>query len=435
MPIADPALDAPLSPWPTGRALLPLVWGSIIGLLVGCTTSRPLENVATDYTIPIVEGLEEPPPGELRVIRQTADLARDDLLDEGCEHNEEDPCCADEAPVTCWSSDQRPRSTVLRDAHAKHHGCVLAQWEADRGTPDALAHGVFASGVRHTALIRYSNGNPTPQPDQKGDGRGMAIKLMGVPGPKLIADEAETQDFLLINHPVFFIRDAEEYLDFQRANSSTIRTLLFFAFDGHGRRIARTILGKSVSNPLEIRYHSMTPYLIGSREGKRAVKYEAVPIGCDGTPLTSTIWPRESDDFLREAMVAQLGSGPRGRPACFDFYLVPRPAENGSVEDATVAWPDQARIRVARITIGQQSFDSAEQRAFCEQLSYTPWHALPVHQPIGGLNRLRLDVYREISSWRHRLNRIEEREPTASSWAALLGHPPVPIRDSISLEE
>ena len=33
------------------------------------------------------------------------------------------------------------------------------------------------------------------------DARGMAIKLTGVPGEKLMDDEKHTQDFVLISHP------------------------------------------------------------------------------------------------------------------------------------------------------------------------------------------------------------------------------------------
>lgn len=44
----------------------------------------------------------------------------------------------------------------------------------------------------------------------------MAIKLMGVEGQKLLEGEkdARTQDFLLITHDAFFIKDAKDYLEF-----------------------------------------------------------------------------------------------------------------------------------------------------------------------------------------------------------------------------
>ena len=47
--------------------------------------------------------------------------------------------------------------------------------------------------------------------------RGMSIKLVGVKeGPKLLQgyEDAQTQDFIMENHPVFFVDNAQEFLDF-----------------------------------------------------------------------------------------------------------------------------------------------------------------------------------------------------------------------------
>ena len=82
------------------------------------------------------------------------------------------------------------------------------------------------------------------------------------------------------------------------------------------------------------------------------------------------------------------------------------PGKNMPVEDPTVLWSEQDSpfLPVARITIPKQVFDTPEQDRFCEDLSFTPWHALPEHEPVGGLNRLRKAVYLEISRYRHARN-------------------------------
>ena len=69
---------------------------------------------------------------------------------------------------------------------------------------------------------------------------------------------------------------------------------------------------------------------------------------------------------------------------------------------------------VAGIRIPQQNFDSVAQRTFGENLSYTPWHSLPVHRPLGGVNRARKIVYNVISTFRHEKNGVAQVEPT--SW-------------------
>jgi hypothetical protein len=83
------------------------------------------------------------------------------------------------------------------------------------------------------------------------------------------------------------------------------------------------------------------------------------------------------------------------------------------VEDATVLWSekDSPFLEVARVTIPRQEFATPEQDAFCENLSFTPWHALPEHEPVGVMNRVRKALYQEISRYRHERNRAPRAEP------------------------
>lgn len=111
----------------------------------------------------------------------------------------------------------RKYGTAIRDAHPKAHGCVQAQFHVDRSLPAGIATGVFQPGHTYEAWIRFSNSNADPsQADITGDGRGMAVKLMEVPGEKIlkIEREATTQDFVMISHPVFIIDDPTDYLAF-----------------------------------------------------------------------------------------------------------------------------------------------------------------------------------------------------------------------------
>jgi hypothetical protein len=67
---------------------------------------------------------------------------------------------------------------------------------------------------------------------------------------------------------------------------------------------------------------------------------------------------------------------------------------------------------VAQITIQVQEFASPEQPKFCDNLSFTPWHTIPEHRPLGGINRVRKTVYDTVSRVRHELNGVESHEPT-----------------------
>jgi len=81
--------------------------------------------------------------------------------------------------------------------------------------PPALRVGVFAQNQSFPAWLRFSNGGSDPNvPDTKGDIRGMAIKLMGVPGKKLLPTQADarTQDFVMMNNREFYIEGLKDYV-------------------------------------------------------------------------------------------------------------------------------------------------------------------------------------------------------------------------------
>lgn len=61
-------------------------------------------------------------------------------------------------------------------------------------------------------------------------------------------------------------------------------------------------------------------------------------------------------------------------------------------------------VTVATLKVPPQDFDSREQNLFCDNLSYNPWHALPEHRPLGGINRLRQAVYLNVSAYRQQRN-------------------------------
>jgi Catalase len=290
-----------------------------------------------------------------------------------------------------------------RDAHAKAHGCVKAEFRVLDNLPEALQVGIFAEANSYPAWIRYSNGSGKLQNDSVGDARGMAIKLMGV------ADsESGTQDFVMVNHPVFFVRDIDDYLDFQQSVANGNPRKFFFPgfnpfkFRLHELGIVKAIRNKKVANPLNTRYWSMTPYLFGHT----VMKFSVRPSG-----ELSGFVEMSSPNFLRDNMAKHLAQS----EAHFDFSVQLRTQSTDMpIEDPTLEWDEQASpfIPVARITIKPQTFTSAEQLAFCESLSFTPWHNIPAYRPLGGINRMRKAVYDTISRLRHQLNGEERREPT-----------------------
>jgi hypothetical protein len=321
---------------------------------------------------------------------------------------------------------------VLRGVHPKDHGCVEATFTVAETLAPEHRVGLFKRpGQKFRAAIRFSNaatlvmpdsppvmqgGKPVLGPDGKPmlghDSRGMAIKVYDVTGPRLVPNDGErTQDFLMINQPVFAFANVEDYEAlnqiilkdmelpdrfFQRAASTDVAV----------QKRAMTTLGivrriKALASPpafqppplspLDNTYFSAAPFLFGKG---RAMKFSAVPVvpsaGSPGDALNDR-------DYLRGAMRKRMSEA-GGKDICFDFKIQVRSAAQlagkieTEIEDVCTLWDDPF-VTVARIAIPPQDIDAPARQDFCERLAYTPWHGLEDHRPLGGINRMRKKVY------------------------------------------
>ncbi len=306
---------------------------------------------------------------------------------------------------------QGPSGKFLRESHPKHHGCVRAEFIVPE-LPASLRVGVFAQACTYPAWIRFSNAtglgrDGTYRSDIKRDVRGMAIKLLGVKGEKILEDEkdATTQDFLLITPEALIAPDVATFARLL-GKPNPLRLLWFFLnpFDLHLRELGIGIRSlKKHANPLHIFYASVVPY----RFGDRAVKYRARPVVAQPDEIPKS----PPDDYLRAAMRQQLAA----TEARFDFMIqVQTDPYTMPIEDATAVWDEDLSPfqKVATIRIPAQHFDTAAQQTFCEDLSFTPWHSLSEHRPLGGINRARKVVYQALSALRHEHNDVPRQEPT-----------------------
>ncbi|KAB2723340.1 catalase family protein [Brucella intermedia] len=297
---------------------------------------------------------------------------------------------------------------VLRDAHPKAHGFVSAEFIVLDGLPEELRHGIFKTPHTYKALIRFSAGNVEVQADTVPQAAGMAIKLFDVDGEKLLDAEkdARTQDFIMINAPLFFVRNLQDYVLLHEALDKGQLEAFFKSKPAETNAIL-TIRGQKLFNPAQVRYWSMTPYLIG----ERAMKFSAIPIShTANTPPT-----KPGPDFLREALKSQISSG----DTYYDFsiQLQGDPARM-PIEDPVVEWneADSPFQRVAIIRIPKQDITSGDRDKIGEALSFTPWHGLREHRPLGSNNRARRVIYEGVSEFRHRLNGVTRQEPTDIPW-------------------
>ena len=273
----------------------------------------------------------------------------------------------------------------LRGEHPKQHAGVWATFTIADGIPDAQRVGLFAAPGAYKALVRFSNGREAD--DSKHDVRGMAIKV-------LVPDDtgaARVQDFITANHPIFFSRDVKHLFEFLEATVKGVPPIVLVPM--FPKLIGFT--SAATKSLTAMTYWSQVPYKLGSG----AVKYQVAPsAGADAnaSPLQS------GPDFLRDALADQLTTRQVG--AQFDLSVIPQTdAEAMPVEDPTIEWTSTP-VRVATITIDPQTFDGADQMAYFANLTWNPWHALPEHRPLGGINRARRQIYPASSALRHTTN-------------------------------
>jgi hypothetical protein len=298
-----------------------------------------------------------------------------------------------------------------RDVHAKSTGFMRAEFRVNDSIPEDLAKGVFVPGATYQAYLRFSNGSgdPRQQADGHDDGRGLAIKLLGVPGPKNLETEpnATTQDFVMINHPIFFTNDPQTYLTLITKASGNLLTKLTIPFNLglKGTRLFKELNSGKISNPLQVTYFSASAFQLGTGADRQAVKFSVEPVDNAVDPMPAD----PGHDFLTEAMKKTLQAG----EVTLKFRIQRRTSPKLSVEDAMNEWPETEApfVEVATIRVPAQDFDTPEMKALAETISFNVWHSLPEHRPLGSVNRMRKIVYERISRVRNEINKGAWKEP------------------------
>lgn len=326
---------------------------------------------------------------------------------------------------------QPNQPTVPRNQHPKSHGCVRAEFIVG-DVPENLRFGVFKEPKTYPAWIRFSNGRGNddkgePLPDSKPDVRGMAIKLMDVDGAKILEGEEheKTQDFILMNSPFFFLRNAKSTLDFSKAIKQAkgkptflklgIMIINFGVSHWNEFKILSSTRKHPISNPLTTEYWSATPYKLGPN----AIKFSVTPCNNGNAAKSASNSKDVPRDYLREAMKQYL----RNNEASFDFNVqLQTNSSTMPIEDPTIEWKEEESkyVKVATIRIFSQEFDCPTRNEFDEILSFNPWHSLHDHRPLGGINRLRKEVYINLSKQRHNVNKKPRKEPTPDEIANCL---------------
>lgn len=315
----------------------------------------------------------------------------------------------------------------IRDAHAKSHGILRGDLEIYGDLPAHLAQGLFATPRSYPVIIRFSTAQGMIEPDSKSVLRGMALKIIGVDGPKVLPEGRDdvTQDFLLVNYPVIPTGTVKDYLALQKKLEDAVNgPSVFHSVQNAALMAGRTIknilgqerepndLGAPGSHLLGDRYFSMAAIRYGGYIAKMSLGPKSENVAAlHGQDMDPELIEAERETFLttivRRFFAGQAAEYELSAQLCTSLDRMP-------VEDASVQWSeDESPYQpVARLTIRPQETFSPARRVFGDDvLSFNPFHCLPAHRPLGNIMRVRRLVYDASSRFRHDMNVQPRREP------------------------
>lgn len=306
---------------------------------------------------------------------------------------------------------------AVRAVHAKAHGIFAGELAIDGGLAPELAQGLFAEAGSYKVVMRLSTNPGDILDDSVSAPRGLAIKILDVPGERLPDSGGErTQNFILVNAPAFAAPDAKAFLGSLKQLAATTdkaqwaKKLLSAtlrgaesALEAVGGKSAMlsTMGGTPITHPLGDSYYSQTAF----RHGAFVAKYSLVPVSPNLTDLTgdkvnTSGRPDALREVVRETLIEQGGTWELRVQLCTDADKMP-------IEDASVAWDEEASPyrTVGRITVAPQlSMGTDLAGEVDDQTYFSPWHGLAAHQPLGSVNRARRQAYERSAEFRAGFN-------------------------------
>lgn len=312
----------------------------------------------------------------------------------------------------------------VRAVHAKAHGLARGTLTVRDDLPTELAQGLFARGGRFEAILRISTQPGDILDDSVNSPRGLALKVLGVEGDRLPGSEGDaTQDFILVNGPVFGAPDTKKFL-----GSLTMLAKTTDKMEGVKKALSAVLQpieagltaigmpspnleqlgGAAPTHPLGETYWSQTAF----RYGDHVAKFALFPVSEGLTSLTgTTVHTSGRPDAIRETMNEELvehgGTWELRVQLCRD-------AEKQPIEDPTVEWKEADSPFVAAATLEvppQIAYTPGATEKTEDALAFNIWHGLADHQPLGNINRARRETYQRSAKFRGGVNGCPMHEP------------------------
>ena len=311
---------------------------------------------------------------------------------------------------------------AIRSVHAKAHGVVRGELQVlDKLAPE-LAQGMFATPATYPVAMRFSTLPGDILDDSVSTPRGLAVKVIGVPGARLPGSESDTtQDFIMVNGPAFSAPTAAKFLGnlkllaattdkgeglkkFASAIARGTETIIE-AFGGKSPTV-NTMGGQKQTHILGETFYSQVPILYGDYVAKFSMR-PIFDLSLLADARIDTTNPNVLRDVVSRFFAAHGGEWEFRVQLCTDLESMP-------IEDATVVWPEDKSpyVPVARLSVKAQDSWSAETVAALDDgLAFSPWHGLAAHRPLGSVMRARNTTYTSSVKFRSEHNGCPIHEP------------------------
>ena len=314
-----------------------------------------------------------------------------------------------------------------RSVHAKAHGILQGTLTIAPGLPPELAQGMFARPGEHRVFMRLSTNAGDILPAAISLPRGLALKVLDVDGERLPGADGRTQNFVMVNGPVFQAKTTDKFLGNLKMLAGTtnrmegVKTAMSTVLRGVSGALQtvgiespklQSLGGAPNIDPLGETYYSVTPF----RYGDYVAKFAVVPVSPDLTRLTKRqIDGKIGPDVIRDTVQGEM----RVVDAVWELRVqLCRDLDKQPIEDPTVEWKeaDSPFQTVATIQAGPQDSWAPERvQAVNEEMRFSPWVGLAAHQPLGNINRARREPYEHSAAYRARFNGCPIHDPSAAA--------------------
>jgi len=309
-----------------------------------------------------------------------------------------------------------------RGVHAKSHGLLRGELQVLSNLPPDYAQGLFSHPDGAWPVVLRLSTTPGDMLDDKvSTPRGMAIKVIGVPGARLPDGVGDvTQDFVMVNGPTFLTPNAKQFHgnlkllaattdkapSLKKALSSALRGVEKVVeavggesatLKGLGGHPETHILGETFFTAAPILYGRYMAKLSLAPVSPELLALKDQPVDLDNKPngLRAAVVDFMTEHGAEWELRVQL---------CTDLASMP-------IEDASVEW-QAPWVPVARIrTAPQAGWTHGLSVLVDDGMQFNPWHCIAEHRPIGSIMRVRRAVYAASARFRAERNGAPLAEP------------------------